>query len=108
MFDKMKKQMENMQNQNMGSQQNNSASMDPNDPLMEPIEGITLEKFAEISANLGKQGKMNLDDVIPYVEKQGVKSGTWQTVQAGWMGRIQSNQTMGAYYGTLFGKFMSS
>ncbi len=83
-------------------------ALSPDDPILEPIEGITFEKFAELSAKLGKQGKMNLDDVVPFVESQGVKQGTWLTVQSGWMGRIQSNQELQLQYGPLFTKYMNS
>ncbi|MFC1671234.1 hypothetical protein ACFL20_12655 [Spirochaetota bacterium] len=83
-------------------------ALDPNDPILEPIEGITIEKFAEISVGLAKSGKTNWDEVAPFVELKGVKEGTWQTVQTGWMGNMGSNQELQVYYGTLFAKLMSS
>ena len=74
-------------------------SIDLNDPLLEPIEGTTLEKYVEVMIALSKSGKTNWDEIIPFVESQGIKSGTWQAVQAGWNGRLGSNQQLQIYYG---------
>ena len=119
MFDKMKKQMQDMQkkmgNMNMGNMGNmnmgggatqDTPPYDANDPKMEPIEGITLEKFAEVSGKLSKNSPMDLDKVTPFVEGLGIKPGTWTTVQSGWMLRVQEDQKLQMYYNGLFTKHM--
>jgi len=99
--------MPGVPNMPQADQQAAATPPDANDPVMEPIEEITVEKFAEISGKLTKNGIMELEKVTPFVEANGIKPGTWTTVQSGWMQRIQGNQQLQLYYNSLFTKHMS-
>ena len=86
--------------------QGGGGSLPDDDPMMQPIEGIALEKYAEICAKMAKNGSMPMDKVVPFVESEGVKPGTWSTVQGGWNGRFAENLQLQTYYGQLYTKFM--
>jgi len=75
---------------------------DPNDPAWAPIEGVTVDKYAEITAGLLKKNVMGLENVIAYAESMGVKAGTWQVVQNGWTARMGQNMAVRTRYGNLY------
>ncbi|MEL7209694.1 MAG: hypothetical protein AAGK32_15910 [Actinomycetota bacterium] len=76
--------------------------VDPNDPAFEPIEGISLDEYARITAALAKQNLAGIEQVNAWVETQGVQPGTWQTVQNGWVQRMSGNAQVRNRYGVLY------
>jgi len=90
----------------MKMQQNAMQPTDPNDPIWAPIEGVTLDKYAEISAGLLKKGIAGPDNVNAFVESMGVKPGTWGVVQSGWAGRMASNMAVRTRWGTIYDAFL--
>lgn len=100
------KQAQEMQKQAMEAQQAASKPVDLNDPMWAPIEGVTLDKYAEISAGLMKNGVMGLENVNKYAESMGVPAGAWQTVQNGWVAKMGQHEPVRVRYGNLYNEFL--
>ena len=79
-----------------------NAPVDENDPMFEPIEGVSLDQYAKITAALAKQNLSGVDQVTAWVETQGVPAGAWQTVQNGWVQRMSANAQVRNRYGVLY------
>ena len=79
-----------------------AAPGNPNDPIWAPIEGITLEKYAWLTAQMVKLNLPGIEAVNAWVETQGVAPGTWTTVQTGWTGRMGQSMDVRTRYGMLY------
>ena len=90
----------------MAAQQAALQPTDPNDPAWAPIEGITVDKYAEITAGLLKKTVMGPEAVNAFAESMGVKAGTWQVVQNGWVARMGQNMAVRTRYGNLYNEYM--
>jgi len=89
----------------MASQQAAMAPVDPNDPAFAPIEGITLDRYAEITAGMLKKGITGVENVNIYAESMGVKRGAWATVQNGWVSRMGTSMAVRTRYGNLYNEY---
>lgn len=78
--------------------------VDLNDPLWQPIDGITLDKYAQLTAAMARQDLAAPDRAQAWLEAQGVKPGTWGTVQAGWVERMAANEAVRTRYGILYSR----
>ena len=78
------------------------------DPMWEPIQGITVEKYAEITAALSKANIMGIENVAAFAENLGVPPGSWQEVQTGWVRRMSANETVRLKYGSLYSEMIIS
>jgi len=115
MFKDMKNMMQNandmtkaaqeMQANAQAAQQAASEPVDPNDPSFAPIAGITVDKYAEISAGLLKNGVQGIEAVNAYAESMGVQPGTWQEVQNGWVARMGQSMAVRTRYGNLYNEY---
>jgi hypothetical protein len=115
MFKDMKSMMQNanemseeakkMQADALAAQQAASQPADPNDPAFAPIQGITVDKYAEISAGLVKNGVMGIEAVNAYAESMGVPAGAWQEVQNGWVARMGQSMAVRTRYGNLYSEY---
>ena len=90
----------------MASQQAAAQPVNLNDPMWAPIEGVTLDLYAEISAGLMKNAVMGLEAVNKYAESKGVPSGAWQKVQNGWVARMGTNEPVRMRFGNLYNEFL--
>lgn len=79
--------------------------VDLNDPVWAPIEGVDLDKYAQISAALARQNLAGVEQVEAWVETQGVQPGTWGKVQQGWAQRMAGNMQVRNRYGVLYSQF---
>jgi len=102
------KNAQEMQKKAQEDQEKASQPVDMNDPMWAPIEGITLDKYAEITALMGKNNVMGPEAVNAFVESKGVKPGTWQVVQNGWVARMGANEPVRTRYGIIYNEFMTS
>ncbi|MBN2378543.1 hypothetical protein JXM67_01910 [candidate division WOR-3 bacterium] len=102
------KKSQEMQKKAEADQQAAAQPVDMQDPMWEPIEGITLDKYAEITALLGKNNVMGVEAVNAFAESKGVKPGTWQVVQNGWVARMGKNEPVRTRYGILYNEFMNT
>lgn len=65
-----------------------------NDPAMAPINGITLERYAELGAAIDDV-KENEAEVKRIIGEEGVPWEDWQAAVAGWTARMQDMSLMG-------------
>jgi hypothetical protein len=100
------KQASEYQEQAMKDQQAATQPVDLNDPMWAPIESVTLDKYAEISAGLMKNTIMGLENVNKYAEEKGVPAGAWQAVQNGWVARMGANMPVRTRFGNLYNEFL--
>jgi len=76
--------------------------VDLNDPAWAPVDGITLDKYAQLTAALARQDLATADEVQAWLESHGVKPGTWGQVQTGWVNRMATNEAVRTRYGILY------
>lgn len=115
MFKDMKKMMEQsgemaeqakqMQDDAMAAQQAAGQPADPNDPAFAPIQGVSVDKYAEITAGLVKNGIQGIEQVNSYAESMGVPAGAWQEVQNGWVARMGQSMAVRTRYGNLYAEY---
>ncbi len=94
------------QNQAVAQQQAATQPYDPNDPSFAPIEGISLDLYAEITAGLLKNGVMGIENVTKFAESKGVPAGAWTTVQNGWVSRMGQSPAVMNRYGHIYNAFL--
>jgi hypothetical protein len=76
--------------------------VDLNDPVWQPIAGITLDKYAQLTAAMARQSLGTPDQAQAWLEGQGVQAGTWAEVQTGWVNRMATNEAVRTRYGVLY------
>jgi hypothetical protein len=64
------------------------------DPNMQPINGISLERYAELSALVSDAGT-DADAQAKIVEGAGVSRADWEAAKSGWTARMQDMSNMG-------------
>ena len=65
--------------------------VDLNDPVWQPISGVTLDKYAQLTAAMARQNLGTPD-----------QAGTWAEVQTGWVNRMATNEAVRTRYGVLY------
>jgi hypothetical protein len=76
--------------------------VDLTDPVWAPIDGITLDKYAQLTAAMARQNLGTSDEAQAWLEAQGVAVGTWPNVQTGWVNRMATNEAVRTRYGVLY------
>jgi hypothetical protein len=95
-------QVSPMQQDTLSAQAAAKLPVDLNDPVWQPIDGITLDKYAQLTAGLARQNLGNSEKAQAWLEDQGVKPGTWAVVQAGWVNRMATSEAVRTRYGILY------
>jgi hypothetical protein len=95
-------QAQQMQQNAYAAQQAANQPVDLNDPVWAPIEGITLDKYAQLTAAMARQNLGTPDQAEAWLESQGVSKGTWAEVQTGWVNRMATNEQVRTRYGVLY------
>ena len=62
--------------------------IDPNAPELAPIEGISLEQYADLA--VGMQG-LDENGMREHAESHGVAAGKWDAVKDGWNARFEQS-----------------
>lgn len=101
----MTEQAQKMQADALAQQKAATEPADPNDPDMQPIQGVTLDKYAEITAGLVTNGVMGIEAVNAYAESMGVPAGAWQEVQTGWVSRMGQSMAVRTRYGNVYAEY---
>ena len=78
------------------------ASLAADDAALEPIEGITLERYAELAAARMKQGIATEEQQNEWLGAQGVTPEAWTTASEGWGQRMAAKPAIAMQYATLF------
>jgi hypothetical protein len=79
-----------------------STDIDPNDPVLEPIEGVTIERYAELCAAIVGAGLRSEDEVDAWAVDQGLEPGGYKRVADGWNARMGTHRALTNRYGALY------
>lgn len=87
------------------NQMDQQATADANPELLAPVEGVTVEQYAGISARLA-QG-LDQAGLLALLAQSGLDLATWEKASAGWMDKMSKDTT--ATIASIYGKaFMGS
>jgi len=79
-----------------------SATVLADDPLLSPIHGVGMERYAHLSAELLTAGVTGIDAIEAYTADKGVRPGTWAEVQRGWIERMRDSAELRRLYGQIW------
>ena len=98
---KMQEQAQGMQDAQAVAAQSASpaGALDPQ--LLEPIAGVTIEKYAEISKAIGEQ-KLDQAGTERLVRSRGMTPESWQAAYEGWNERFKGNMALSVHFGNLY------
>jgi hypothetical protein len=71
------------------------------DADLEPIAGVSLEQYVEISKGLSAHG-YDQSKAAQVAASKGVSADSWETAVAGWNDRIKANRAIGQRFNQLY------
>lgn len=77
------------------------AQFEAGGPDFEPIAGVSLELYAEISRELANRGN-DPSQAVQVAATKGVDAASWQQAVDGWNGRMQTNPAVGQQFNKLY------
>jgi hypothetical protein len=99
---KMQQQAQEMQAAQMAAGTPAAGAAGDIDPqLLEPIAGVTIEKYAEVSKAIGER-KLDQAGIDRLVLSQGLTPEAWQAAYDGWNERFKGNMALSVHFGTLY------
>lgn len=69
--------------------------------LLEPIAGISLERYAQLAKSIGER-KLDQAGVESFVNLQGHSPEDWQKAYDGWNARFKNNMALSVQFGSLY------
>lgn len=84
-----------------------AAEADPDDPDFAPIEGISLDQYATITAGIIKNAVAGIEAVAAFAESNGVAPGRWEQVNASWTSRMAQSNAVRQRYGMAYQQAMA-
>ena len=78
------------------------APVDPDDPMLTPIEGIDLMRYAQLSKAIGHYQLRSQDQIDDYVRSAGHTPEAWQAAYDGWNARFKANMSLSTLYAQYF------
>lgn len=69
--------------------------------LLEPIAGISLERYAQLARSIGER-KLDQAGVESFVKLQGHSPEDWQQAYDGWNARFKGNMALSVHFGNLY------
>ena len=82
-----------------GMQQGASAV---NPAMLEPIDGVSLERYAQLSKTIGTRQLTTEAQVHEFLASQGHTPEQWQAAWAGWNKRMEQDMSMSGHFSALF------
>jgi hypothetical protein len=79
-----------------------AASVAETDPIWEPIEGVSLEQYAQIAKGAADQGITDEAGVMAYAEQQGVAGAAFQVAMHGWNDRMKQSMAVGQRFNAIY------
>jgi len=76
-----------------------AGAVDP--ALMEPIAGISLDRYAQLARSIGER-KLDQAGVESFVKLQGHSPEDWQAAYDGWNARFKGNMSLSVQFGNLY------
>lgn len=74
------------------------APIDPNDPILAPIAGIDLARYAQLSKAIGHYGLRSQEQIDDYMTRAGHTPEAWQEAYDGWNARFKANMSLSTLY----------
>ena len=68
---------------------------------LEPIAGISLERYAQLAKSIGER-KLDQAGVESFVKLQGHSPEDWQAAYDGWNARFKNNMALSVQFGTMY------
>jgi hypothetical protein len=68
---------------------------------LEPIAGVSLDLYAELSRELGARG-YTLEQAPALAAERGIAAGDWHAAVAGWNGRMAANPAVALQFNRLY------
>lgn len=102
----MQAQAAQMQANSMGmnaavaGMQQGTAAVDP--ALLEPIDGISLERYAQLSKSIGARKLTTEAQTIEFLESQGHTHEQWLAAWEGWNERMKQDMALSGAFSQLF------
>lgn len=72
-----------------------NAEVAPDDPIFEPIEGISLEQYARVAKIGSTQGVTDEAGMAAVAEAEGLDAAAWSAAAKGWTERMTQNMAIG-------------
>ena len=98
---KMQEQAQEMQEAQMAAGQSAGAAGAFDPQLLEPIAGVTIEKYAELAKAVGDR-KLDQAGIESFVQLHGLTPDAWQEAYDGWNERFKGNMALSVHFGTLY------
>jgi hypothetical protein len=78
------------------------APIAPDDPILVPIAGIDLQRYAQLSKAVGVHGLKNQEQIDDYMTRAGHTPDAWQQAYDGWNARFKANMSLSTLYAQHF------
>lgn len=78
------------------------APIAPDDPILAPIAGIDLQRYAQLSKAVGVHGLKNQEQIDDYMTRAGHTPEAWQQAYDGWNERFKANMSLSTLYAQHF------
>jgi acyl-homoserine lactone acylase PvdQ len=88
---------------NMGMAGGVPQPIDPNDPILAPINGIDLMRYAQLSKAIGHYQLKTQEQIDAYMQSGGHSPEDWQAAYDGWNERFKANMSLSSLYAQYFG-----
>ena len=79
------------------------APIDPNDPMLAPIAGVDLARYAQVSKAIAHYGLRTQDQIDEYLTRAGHTPADWQAASDGWNARFKTNTGLSMMYAQHYG-----
>ena len=86
----------------MGAMGGMPGPVDPNDPMLAPIAGIDLARYAQLSKAIGHYGLRSAEQIDEYMTRAGHTPEAWQEAYDGWNARFKANMSLSMLYAQHF------
>jgi hypothetical protein len=83
------------------AQANAAAAAAAGGPDFEPVAGVTLELYAEVSKGVADAGG-DQSQAVAIAASKGIDAESWQQAVDGWNGRMQTNPAVGQRFNALY------
>ena len=88
---------------NMGMAGGVPQPIDPNDPILAPINGIDLMRYAQLLKAIGYYQLKSQEQIDAYMQSGGHSPEDWQPAYDGWNERFKANMSLSSLYAQYFG-----
>ena len=96
------REMQAAQQVGMGQVGSMPGPVDPNDPMLVPIAGIDLARYAQLSKAIGHYGLRSQEQIDEYMTNAGHTPAAWQEASDGWNARFKTNTGLSMLYAQHF------